>query len=309
MTADPYIEEGNAGGAPRTSVVVASCRATSLLEACLASLVPQCQSCRAEIIVARNVTEPELDLLRQGYPKVRFLAVPASRSIPLLRAAGLKAARGAVIACTEDHCVAASDWLQQLLRASREGFDVVGGAMDNAQRHRAVDWAAYFSEYGFFAQNGGTNAQAPLLTGANVAYARHVLEDVFRYAARGEWENVIHAHLAGAGRRLRFAPEAVIFQNQNYGFVEFCRDRYRHGYDYARRRLVDEAPRRWLYMLGSPALPLLQAARLARAMGRHQRWAFLRASPITVALLGAWSLGEAIGYWHGEPAHLGETNA
>ena len=308
MATNPAIEKENADDAPRTSVVVASCRTTSLLEACLASLRPQCKMCQAELIVARNVAEAELELLRQNYPEVRFLAVPESRGIPLLRAAGLKAARGSVVAFTEDHCVAATDWLQQLLRASREGFDVVGGAMDNAQQGRAVDWAAYFSEYGFFAQKGGTHPQGPLLTGANVAYARNVLEEVVSYAAQGEWENVIHAHLAAAGRKLRFFPDAVIYQNKNCGFLEFCRDRYQHGYDYARRRLVDKGTRRWLYMPGSLALPLLQTARVARAVGRHQRWAFLRALPLTVALFGAWSMGEAIGYWHG-PAHMGKTNA
>ena len=114
------------------------------------------------------------------------------------------------------------------------------------------------------------------------------MDKVLELASQGEWENVIHAHLAAGGSRLRFAPEARIRQNLRYAFQAFCRDRYEHGRDYARRRLQDEGRRRWLYLPGALVLPPLQTLRVARATDPRNHGVFLRALPFTFAFLAAW---------------------
>lgn len=281
----------------RIAVAIASFRARHLLEACLASLEDQCRAHGAAIVVARDAACSDLERLAADHPAVRFIAAPAGANIPRLRALALAQATGDWVALSEDHCVAAPDWLTQLLAAA-DDVHVVGGAMDNAQPHRAVDWGAFFSEYGFFAEGGGRGIP-PLITGANVAYHRDVVAEVVRLAGAGEWENVVHAQLEAAGRRLRFAPGARILQNLTYRLADFCRDRYRHGRDYARRRLADEPGRRWLYLPGTLVLPLLQFARVGRCVGPRNRLAFLRAAPVTLLFLAAWSAGEAVGYWRG----------
>ena len=294
--------------APTISVVVASCRERRLLDACLRSLLPQCHEHGSEIIVARACNEGETSDLRAAYSSVRFAPAPVDSTIPFLRAAGMAAAKGKLVLLTEDHCVVARDWITQLVRAQQQGADVVGGAMDNAQRERVVDWAAYFSEYGFFAENGGSQPTGPLLTAANVAYSRRVVDDVIARARQGEWENVVHEHLTARGRTLQFLRTAAVSQNKNYLFWDFCRDRFVHGRDYARRRLVDHTFRRWLYFPGSLVLPVVLTVRVARAVGRRHRWPFLRALPVTFAFLTAWAAGEAVGYWYG-PAQPGTVNA
>lgn len=286
---------------PTVSVVVASFREAALLEACLASLRPQCAARDAELIVARACNPQELDEWQRRYAATRFVHCPEGAGIPRLRATGMSAATGDIVALTEDHCVAAPDWLERLLAAQgRSDTDVVGGSMDNARRDRSVDWAAYFSEYGFFAENGGSVGEQPLLTGANVAYSRKVVDQIAAEAGAGEWENVLHARLLEQGRALAFVPEAAIYQNKRYGFRAFCRDRFEHGRDYARRRLsLEPGHRRWLYLFGSAALPFVLTLRVARVIGAGQRLAFLRALPLTFTFLGAWSFGEAVGYLRG----------
>lgn len=280
------------------AVAIASFRPRRLLEACLASLGEPCRAHGASIVVARDAACGDLAQLAADHPQVRFVAAPAGAGIPRLRALALAQAEGDWVALTEDHCVAAPDWIARLLEAAADDVQVLGGAMDNAQRRRAVDWGAFFSEYGFFAEGGGRGA-LPLITGANVAYRRDVVAEVVRLAGAGEWENVVHAQLAGAGRRLRFAPAARVLQNLSYRLADFCADRYRHGHDYARRRLVDEPGRRWLYLPGTLVLPLLQLVRVGRCVGPRNRLAFVRAAPVTLLFLAAWSFGEAVGYWRG----------
>lgn len=295
--------EPRRAGLPTLSVVVASCRSRTLLDACLQSLLSQCQEHSAKVIVARAADAAEIGALQAAYPQVRFVGAPATSTIPELRAAGMQAADGDIVALMEDHCIASRDWVSQMLRAHQPGVDVVGGAMDNAQRDRAVDWAAYFAEYGFFAEGDRSTKVNPLITGANVTYSRNALNEVIKCAMQGEWENIAHARLTAKGSAMQFLRTAAVYQNQNYRFRDFCRDRFEHGLGYARRRLREEgAGRRLLYLPGSLFLPLLLLVRIALKIGREQRTPFLRALPLTFGFLIAWSVGEAVGYWRGPAA-------
>ena len=283
------------------SVVVASNRDKALLQACLGSLLGQCQRLKAELLVARAGTAVDVSALGKTYPSVRFIPAPLNASIPQLRAIGMAQASGDVVALTEDHCIADENWVETLTQSAHSDADVVGGGMDNARRSRAVDWAAYFAEYGFFSADRpeGTSG-TPLLTGANVAYTRDVIADVIGWAEDGEWENVAHNRLVARGSMLRFARTAAIYQNQTYSVAGFCADRYEHGRDYARKRLAEEpGARRWFLLLASPLLPLLLTWRVARAAARGRWGTFLRALPATVLFLTAWSVGEAAGYMRG----------
>lgn len=287
------------GESPRLSVVVASCRERALLDECLASLLPQCAAHSAELIVARAGPVGDLDA---AYPTVMFVDAPAGASVPALRAAGMAVAEGDVVAVTEDHCLAAADWLDQLVAAHRAGVDVVGGAMDNAQRERAVDWAAYFAEYGAYIGDEPAGA-TPHVTAANVAYGRSVLREVIDAAREGHWENVAHDRLAARGRTVAFLATAAVSLNQSHRFTAFCMDRFAHGRAYATTRLAEEGTSwRWLYLAGTPGLPFLLGWRIARAAGRRRRWPFVRALPLTLAFLAAWSAGEAAGYLRGPRA-------
>ena len=298
----PSIRRGpKRGSGPTVSVVVASNRDKTLLQACLGSLLGQCQRLNAELLVARAGTASDVAALGKTYPSVRFVTAPADASIPQLRAMGMAQAAGDVVALTEDHCIADANWVEALTLSANSEADVVGGGMDNARRSRAVDWAAYFAEYGFFSTDRPEASQGtPLLTGANVAYKRHVIADVIGWAQDGEWENVAHSRLVARGSMLRFARTAAIYQNQTYSVSAFCADRYEHGRDYARKRLVEEpGARRWFLFAVSPLLPALLTWRVARAAARGRWGTFLRALPATVLFLTAWSIGEGVGYLRG----------
>ena len=286
---------------PTISVVVASCRDRKLLHACLDSLLGQCDRLNAELVVARANGAQDVDSLARHFPTARFVEAPANASIPELRALGMSAATGDIVALTEDHCVADEYWLETISQHAIEGAQVVGGGMDNAQRSRVVDWAAYFAEYGFFAPGRPAGEDGrPLLTGANVAYRRDVIADVVAWASRGEWENVAHDRLFASGSIMRFASTAAIYQNQQYTLGSFCVDRYVHGRDYAQKRLAERPGlSRWLLFIGTPLLPLLLTWRVGKAVGPRSRGAFLRALPATFLFFGAWATGEAVGYFRG----------
>src|SRR5215831_16991760 len=297
----------SAGGpgtsAPMISVVVASNREVALLRSCLASLRPQCERVGAELIVSRagGASTQEVAALCSAMPGVRFVEAPAHSTIPELRGTGMDYATGKWVAITEDHCVANDGWLEALVAGGGDA-PVVGGGMGNAQQRRAIDWGAYFSEYGFFSEvrDAPPFGQRPLLTGANVAYEREIAREVGAWARGGEWENVAHDRLAARGVAMRFVRGAIVYQNKNYRFADFCVDRYEHGRDFARKRQA-ESPGvpRWTFAAASVLLPPLLIWRVARAAARGRWLTFVRALPATFAFLTAWSVGEAVGYARG----------
>ena len=130
---------------------MASNRSRALLDDCLAALLDQCERARAELIVARDDDEEGLEAIAQAYPTVHLVPVKRGASIPELRGAGMREATGDIVMLTEDHCVPGPRWVEELCLGVDNVAEIAGGGMDNAQRKRAIDWAAYFSEYGLFA--------------------------------------------------------------------------------------------------------------------------------------------------------------
>ena len=286
--------------APHISVVVASNRSRALLDDCLAALLGQCERAHAELIVARDDDAAGLESIAKAYPTVQLVPVKRGATIPELRGAGMREATGDIVMLTEDHCVPGPRWVEELCVGVDKVADIAGGGMDNAQRKRAIDWAAYFSEYGLFATTRSSTGASMQLTGANVAYRRSIVEDVIAWANAGEWENVAHERLRARGSSLHFVESAPVYQNKTYEFWDFCRDRYEHGRDYARTRLVEEpGARRWLLTAVTPLLPVVIVTRVAKAAAPTRWGAFLRALPVTLAFVTAWSIGEAVGYLRG----------
>lgn len=285
------------------SVVIASFRERSVLDACLASLLPQCSGPAIEVIVARADNASAVAELLLAYPGLRAVRLPVGAELPPLRSAGLAASSGRIAALTEDNCVADANWVATMRSYADRPVDVVGGGMDNARETRALDCGAFFAEYGVY---GGISARAagttPALTAANVGYSRRVLADVIAWAADGAWENVVHERLRQNGATLVFEPAARVGQNLTYSFAAFCADRYQHGVVYARGRLAESpGSSRWSRATTALALPPLLAWRVARiSVGSAKRAvAFARALPFTLAFFTAWSVGEAVGYLRG----------
>lgn len=293
---------------PHVSVVVASNRSRELLDDCLAALLGQCERARAELIVARDDDDAGLEAIADAYPSVKVVPVHSGATIPELRGAGMLAATGDIVMLTEDHCVPGPNWVEELCHGVDNVAEIAGGGMDNAQRTRAIDWAAYFSEYGLFATTRTDTGDELQLTGANVAYRRSIVGDVIAWANAGEWENVAHERLKARGSSLHFVDSAPVYQNKSYDFWDFCRDRYEHGRDYARTRLVEEpGARRWLLTAVTPLLPAVIVTRVARAAAPTRWGAFTRALPATLAFVTAWSVGEAVGYIRGPATPASES--
>lgn len=280
------------------SVVVASRQSAEQLAACLDALAPQCQALDADLVVSRDPAAGALGDLPDRFPAMRTVLGPPGASIPVLRGLGLAAAAaGDPVALTEDHLVPAPDWLNRLLAAFRPGISCVGGAIENDARGRLTDWAAYFADYGFYSAARPDPADPPLLTDANVAYRRDVVPEVATWCQAGAWENVVHDRLVAEGHGVAFARAARVRHRHRYRFGAFLRNRFEHGRDYARSRLVEQPGlSRAGRALSAPLLVPILFLRIARSSWREAPVAFAGSSPMLLALLAGWAAGEAAGY-------------
>ncbi len=288
---------------PHITVVLASLRARPIVEAALATLVPQCRRAGVRLVVARRALESDEAWIAQAAPDCLVVPCHPDDDVPRIRGRGLATASGDWVALTEDNCIADPTWLDRLADHFGSGSAVIAGTMGNAATARAIDVGAYFAEYGFFGP-GHRDRATVLATGANVAYRPDLVPRIAEWALAGEWEDVIHSRLVAEGTRFALAPNAVVRQQLRYTLSGFARDRFQHGYDFATVRVRGFSPvKRIAWAAGAALLPGLLVARIWRSTGRQQPGAFLRALPFTLSFLAAWASGEATGYLRGAPRH------
>ncbi|MEZ4218120.1 MAG: glycosyltransferase [Myxococcota bacterium] len=302
--------------APLLSVIVTCTTAGDHVDRCLDALRAQRGAPAFEVIVPVDPSLPDVERWRAKYPEVAFPVLAAEglaeASDPGLRhlaydrrrATGLAAARGALLALTEDHARPAPDWCARIADAhARLPHAAIGGAIDNASP-QPLAWAVYFGDFGRY-QSPLPEGPADYVSDVNVSYKRAPLEAVAD-AWRGAYhETAVHGALRARGEVLWREPSIVVVQERGRLRLAPClRERFAWGRLYAGKRAHEVGPARRLALaLLSPLLPpllLFRQVRTAWQRGRH-RAAFARALPWLAVLLVAWSAGEVAGLWTGRP--------
>ena len=286
---------------PDISVVVASVNGLPYPLACLEALADQAGDLSAEVIVADCTGAATVAAIRERFPQTRVLAFDEPKSVPWLRAAGIRAARGRLVAVTEDHCVPHFDWYSRLVEVHRRtNWAVVGGGVENDQ-HRLVDWAVFFCEYH---QHMSPVPAGPsdFIPGMNVAYDMEALAPLLSLFEEGLWENFLHDKLRAAGHVTGMDPSIIVGHRKHFTVRMFLAERFHYSRSFAGMRVAG-APlsRRLLWAAGSFALPALLITRLTRHVIGRRRFVrqYVLAFPLIVLFSVMWSIGEFVGYLTG----------
>lgn len=286
---------------PSLSIVTASVTRPPAVAELLASLERQLGGHSAEVIVVTARADGADRFVAEQYPNVKVLRLKERSSIPAYWAAGIAHAEADIVAITEDHCIAADTWYDEILKAHERGYDVVGGAVENLCVDRLTDWAVFLSEYGH-AMSPIPNGEVVRVTGNNVAYRRKALDAVLGAFEDGCWEYFVHDDLRARGARFLSAPSMVVYHKKRFGFFYALSQRFHYSRSFAAARRDRVAPwRRLAYGLAAPILPLQLVARTARVVAskRRNRREFLLSSPILCALGVSHAAGELAGYLMG----------
>lgn len=230
----------------------------------------------------------------------RILAAAGS-GVPRLRRLGLEAARGRVVAFTEDSCLARLGWAEAWAEAFDDPDLVAGtGSVEPPERPSPLDQAVFACEYAPFLP-GGREASPDRLAGNNFAIIREV---ALALTGPEVHETALLASVRKLGGRARTVEHARVRHVRRFGWRGAFGDRLRFGVEFGRLRTIDASPVvRWLGLVAGPAIFASQVLRLEGIDRADPRGLGLsaRAWPITMALLAAWSLGEWLGWSLGPP--------
>lgn len=223
---------------------------------------------RLELVMVGPTVEalagPEEELA--GFGAVVRVGVGPVQSIAHANAAGVRRARGRVVALTEDHCFPEPEWAEALLRAHEEDWAVVGPVMVNGNPGSMVSEADFVIGYGPWMAPMGPEEMS-FLPGHNSCYRRDALMALGgRLERLLEAETVLHMEWVAQGRRMRAAT-------------------------WPRRRQL-------FFAAASPLIPLVRLWRVAGEFRRPGRsyWRLARMAPALVIGLALDGVGQFLGY-------------
>lgn len=297
---------------PALSIVVASVESGRRIDAALASLAAAAAPLAGELLVmdASRDDSAIRAARRAGVVVQRF---PVGTLVPDLWAAGIRAARGEVVAITTAHTVVPPDWARILVDAlASPAVGGVGGPMTLAASASRVDAAVFFLRYAAFLET--QVADGPVsgeIAGDNAAYRRADLLADPETLRHGFWELPFHQQLRRRGLRLEIRHAAWAEFGHAFPLATIAAHRFRHGREYGATRVTTGGRSRLATLALAPLVPPLlvwRALRRVQADPAH-RGRLPGALPALVALAAAWATGEALGALAGDAPRPGEAAA
>jgi len=291
---------------PSLSVIVVILGRGRHLARCLEALRRRDGAGDAEIIVPCDDTHTVEAAMSEQFPEAKFIPLSGKRTYAELRAAGARAARGKVIAITEDQCIPPPVWCANVLAAhtapDAANRAAIGGPVEKLEPDRAINWAIYLRELGTYmppVMEGPRHA----LTDCNVTYKRPALQAISDVWKEAFHEPDVHAALEKNGGVLWLSPALLTMQQREMQLGPALGERYTFGRLYGGLRAASvSAVKRLVLILLSPLLPLLLVARVYATVfgkGRHIGPALL-ALPYVLLFAVVWGFGEFVGYLTGK---------
>ena len=295
---------------PEMSVVVTIVDGGDVLRRFLDALLSQVDAPGMQIVVPYDSSIPEIRAFVPDYPACEFLDMGTVETVrPITtaagqhelydrrRAAGLAVCRGRLWAILEDRAPPRRDWARTMHRLHQQPHGAVGGAIECAPTD-LLNWAFYacdFTRYSLPFESGPRD----WISDVNVCYKREVLESVRDQWAERFNEARVHWALRERGETLFLTNEAVVEYRTPYtSLLGVLPERFHWGrlFGHVRAKNVSGLVRA-TYVLAGPLIPL----RLFVRHGMQQRekgklGRFVRAAPVMLLLLTAWTTGEVWGY-------------
>ena len=262
---------------PSVTVIVPARDRPSETRACVRSLLAlNYPPDGLEILVVDDASEPPLSGTLEDLP-VRVLRLEENAGQSAARNLASGAARGEVLAFTDNDCLADPDWLRALVPALCEpGVDVAGGRVlppPGASEGRVAAFEAARSPLDMGATGGavGPREPVPYLPTCNLAIDRETLLRLGGFDERmllGEDADLVW-RAVGAGSDVRYEPQAKVMHRHRTRLSSFLRRRADYGSSEADLQLRHREARRTMTVpgTGTVALAALAALPISRPAG------------------------------------------
>ncbi|MFY0526669.1 glycosyltransferase [Archangium gephyra] len=218
---------------PLVSVVVPTHNRRALLERCMTALARQHMNAFEAVLVDDGSTDdtPRAAMrLREELPfDLKYVRQSQSQGPACARNQGWRAARGKLIAFTDDDCEPDPDWLPLLVQSLTDAAANIAGIGGRVEP--ATD--GLISRYMTYHRILEPPPSCSYLVTANCIYRRSALEEVGGFDERvrtagGEDPGLSFA-LSERGYRFGFTDQAVVRHNYREGLLDFARTFFRYG--------------------------------------------------------------------------------
>lgn len=285
---------------PPISVTISTVQGWPEIAPNLRTVIDSVNDVGGDVVVTDGSGNPAPSAAEIG-PGVIWLSYPGE-SVFQLRDRGYKAARGEIVAITEDHVRVPATWARQMLDAHAAHPDAmaVGGSVENAAIGNAMDWGSFLVVQ--------VNVAAPIKSGpakrlsgaVNVAYKRHAIEQMETYGGLGAMDGLHQRHLAATGATLINDDAIRVLHDQSLGFIGTTAIHYNAGRTMSgfRRQHMDAV--QWLRVIAAPVIPLARYVRTVTLLSSRGHGRLVaRYTPAILWLLYSQGVGQFIGYLAG----------
>jgi GT2 family glycosyltransferase len=242
------------------SVVISTHNRAAVLARALDALLAQAGDVEHEVIAVDNAsidgTAAVIQTRLEAFPQLRYVHEPR-KGLPYGRNAGIQAARGSIVAFTDDDVEVPPTWVATIARLFRDHQDVdaVGGPVKPVWPLTLPAWFTCeqlgpfaLGERGDHPFRVGTGNAAPCLVGANFAFRRDVFDRIglFDPTFTKSQDRELQLRLWRAGGIGLYAPEMAIAVEIPAERLtkKYFRDWYRtYGVYHSRMRLLDAIDR------------------------------------------------------------------
>jgi hypothetical protein len=285
---------------PPISVTISTVQGWPEIAANLQTVIESVRAVGGEVVLTDGSGNPPPSAREVG-PEVVWLSYPGE-SVFQLRGRGYQAARGEIVAITEDHVRVPPNWARQMLdaHASHPEATAVGGSVENAATGNAMDWGSFLVVQANVAAPIHSGVAKRLSGAVNVSYKRHAIEAMETYGGLGAMDGLHQRHLAATGATLVNDDSIRVLHDQSLGFIGTTAIHYNAGRTMSgfKRQHMDGV--QWLRVIGAPIIPLARYARaVALLTSRGYGPQLARSAPAMVWLLYSQGVGQFIGYLAG----------
>ncbi len=278
---------------PAVTVLVASVQGTSAVVECLQSLGSRDDT---EVVVVDRTGGSARAEIARLFPDVAVLPVDSSVSLPAMRARGMAAATGAVVAVLGDHMRPSPGWVAAIVSHPERATAIVGGPVEAGRLGGAPEWAYFLLEYARFLPPlpAGRVAELP---GTNCAYDRRLL-DRLGVGDGPVFDAILHGRARELEIPLACDPALGVRCEKRLSGPRFLTQRYHCARVSAARRAGSwPLAKRLAFAAATPLLPPLLLFRLVATLAAKRRHGgeLARAFPLVLVgvVVGSW--GEAMG--------------
>ncbi len=285
---------------PPISVTISTVQGWPEIAPNLRTVIDSVRTVGGEVVVTDGSGHPAPASGEIG-PEVVWLSFPGE-SVFQLRDRGYKAARGEIVAITEDHVRVGLDWARRMLdaHAAHPEATAISGSVENAATGNAMDWASFLVVQAAVAAPIRSGPARRLSGAVNVAYKRQAVAAMETYGGLGAMDGLHQRHLAAEGAILLNDDSIRVVHDQSLGFVGTTAIHYNAGRTMSgfRRQHMDAV--QWLRILGAPVIPFARWIRAVVLLSpRGYGLLLVRCAPAMLLLLYSQGVGQFVGYLAG----------